>query len=635
CGEVLSLEGDTHLGVPAADFVNENDRDWMRQQIAGATNDAAVCSFNTRVDTPDGGDRLLEWRCRRSGDVIYATARDTTESHRQQCELAALEERLRHFVEHVPAGVAMLDREMRYVMASRDWYKQYKITKTNIVGECHYDVFPTIPGRWKQIHDRVLAGESLHAERDYFVQENGDEVWVRWQMRPWYTADRTIGGVMLFAEVINEQIEHESRLQEARRQAEAASMAKTEFLANMSHEIRTPMTSILGFAENLLDPSLSEEDKVSSINTIRRNGDYLLQIINDILDISKIEAGKLEVECETCSPARIIADVQSLMLVRTQAKRLSITVEFDGPVPALIQTDSTRLRQILVNLVGNGVKFTDRGGIRIVMRCHMPDTSADAPTTPTLQIDVIDTGIGISNEHLTKLFQPFSQADSSTTRTYGGTGLGLMISRRLANLLGGDVSVVSVPGVGSTFSVRIATGPLDNVEFIDQPIGVSTADHTDAKAAKPARTTIDGRVLLSEDGADSRRLISTILRKAGAEVVEVDNGRSAVDECLAAAASGRAFDVILMDMQMPILDGYDATRLLRRRGYEGPIIALTAHAMDGDRAKCISAGCDDYATKPIERQALLEKISHYVSHPGRPVAAERPEDADSYLGAHL
>ncbi|MBN1492227.1 MAG: response regulator [Phycisphaerae bacterium] len=398
-------------------------------------------------------------------------------------------------------------------------------------------------------------------------------------------------------------------LREAMERAEEANRAKSEFLANMSHEIRTPMTAILGFAELLREQEtldLAPAERMDAIDAIKRNGTHLLGIINDLLDLSKIEAGKLEIENIRCSPARIIADVASLMSVQAEARSLSLSVEYTGPIPDRIQSDPTRLRQILVNLVGNAIKFTDEGSVKITVRLL-----TDFPAKPMIQFEVIDTGIGIAPQEIRRLFRAFSQGDASTTRRYGGTGLGLAICKRLTEMLGGEITVTSIPGEGSRFRATIATGPLDNVTMLARPEQALSGTETTTTA--PTGRTIQGcRILLAEDAPDNQRLISHILRRAGAEVAVAANGQIAVNLALAASEEGSPFDIILMDMQMPVLDGYDATQRLRSEGYRGPVIALTAHAMATDRDKCLDAGCDDYATKPIERKNLMAIIQKYA-----------------------
>ncbi len=400
----------------------------------------------------------------------------------------------------------------------------------------------------------------------------------------------------------------------------AANRAKSEFLTNISHELRTPLTAILGFTDVLLDDSenLTSSGRIKKLQTIRRNGQHLVELINDILDLSKIESGKMTVEQLPVSPARILYDVVGLLQERAEAKNLALSAVLEGPFPATICTDPTRLRQILINLVGNAIKFTQAGSVTITARIVTSDS-----VSSKLQVDVADTGIGMTNEQLARLFEPFTQADASCSRTYGGTGLGLAISRRLARMLGGDISVTSAAGLGSLFQVEIAGGgaigsavnageavaPAAEIDTAEESKCLKTLDGAAAEAQPvPVRQLAGLRILLAEDGADNRLLVGFVLRKAGAEVQFAENGRIAVDCAQAAIREGTPFDIILMDMQMPVLDGYSATRELRAAKYSLPVIALTAHAMSEDRQKCLDAGCDEYATKPINRSQLLALI---------------------------
>jgi signal transduction histidine kinase/DNA-binding NarL/FixJ family response regulator/HPt (histidine-containing phosphotransfer) domain-containing protein len=395
-----------------------------------------------------------------------------------------------------------------------------------------------------------------------------------------------------------------ANLEVQRRQeiAEQANVSKSQFLANMSHEIRTPLTAILGFAENLLETRLPDVDRQAAVRTILRNGEHLLEVINDILDLSKIEAGKLEVELLPVSVVQIAADVLSVMRVRADSKQLPLHLEYAGPVPQQIETDPTRLRQILINLLANAIKFTSRGHVTLRIEYH-----PEPVDSPSISFTIADTGIGMTPEQAGRLFEAFSQADGSTTRRFGGTGLGLAISRRLARMLGGDVTVSSDLGKGSEFRVVVATGPLGETRLLAAP--------QDATISDPAPPPLDLsdihlnlRLLLVEDSPDNQLLIGHFLRQLGAEVELADNGQAGLDLALLAEADGQPFDLILMDMQMPVLDGYSAVRRLRGLGYTHPIVALTANAMGGDQQKCLAAGCDDYATKPINRPQLFELI---------------------------
>ena len=389
----------------------------------------------------------------------------------------------------------------------------------------------------------------------------------------------------------------EERMIDALDEAERANHAKSEFLANMSHEIRTPMTAILGFADLLNDTEFLTDGakRRDAVRTIKEHGHALLSIINDILDLSKIEAGKMSVERIATDPVQIAREVCGLLNVRAQAKGITLGLEIAPGVPTLIASDPIRLRQILINLIGNAIKFTSEGGVRIVMR---PDTDK------RLAIEVADTGIGLTREQMTGLFGAFAQADSSTTRKFGGTGLGLRICKSLAQMLGGDVTVRSEYGKGCTFTASINAQPPDATTATPPPV-----------AASAALTSLEGvRVLVAEDGPDNRRLIHHFLRKAGATVRFVENGRDAVGAIFPESPEhSPMFDVVLMDMQMPIMDGYEATKELRRRGCVLPVIALTAHAMAGDEDKCLAAGCSSFASKPIQRETLLATIAFVTS----------------------
>ncbi|HEX6992973.1 MAG TPA: CheR family methyltransferase [Gammaproteobacteria bacterium] len=398
---------------------------------------------------------------------------------------------------------------------------------------------------------------------------------------------------------ITNQKQTELELREARRVAEAADRAKSDFLANMSHEIRTPMSAILGYAE-ILANQLDDPDNLQSLDTIRSNGLYLLEIIDDILDLSRIEAGKFELDRRRVRPDRIVLDVQLLLKLHAAEKGLALDVEFQGPLPETIETDPTRVKQILINLVENAIKFTEQGGVRIVVRL-LPDEEL-------LRFDVVDSGPGIPDETLARLFQPFTQADSSVTRRFGGSGLGLSICRALGRMLGGDVTVETEIGKGSTFTVTVATGNLKGVELFQPQEGPMSARIAYAEL-RPLSCT----VLVVDDRRDMRYLAQYMLEEAGARVVLAADGREALEQVDAAEAAGTPFDIIVLDMQMPVLDGYAAATALRERGFDRPIIALTANAMKQDERRCLESGCDDYLSKPLSRATLVNTLAYYTT----------------------
>ena len=395
-------------------------------------------------------------------------------------------------------------------------------------------------------------------------------------------------------------------LLEANEAAKAASMAKSEFLANMSHEIRTPMTAILGFADLLSGEerdSSNSSQKLECIETIQRNGEHLLGLINDILDISKIEAEKVVLERLVFPLSELLQDIVTTLKVKADPKRVKLKLEVDSDVPEFIESDPVRLKQVLVNLIGNAIKFTDQGSV--TTRVSVDQQNGD------LRIAVVDTGIGLTENQLGKMFGAFEQADASTTRKYGGSGLGLRISKRLANLLGGDISIESKFGHGSTFTLQLKKTCYE-VLTVDTEKNKTHVINPVPLSKQSSVLPLTGlHILLVEDGPDNQRLISHILRKAGAIVDVADNGKIAA--CILTddgTMDGKLnpslpFNLIISDIQMPELDGYSLARFMVSKGSRVPIIALTADAMSDEKQKCLSAGFHDYASKPIDKDGLI------------------------------
>ena len=420
-------------------------------------------------------------------------------------------------------------------------------------------------------------------------------------------------GLFGTARDVTAEMEREAELREARLKAEVASRSKSEFLANMSHEIRTPMTSILGYADLLQDPDLAESNRDDYVATIKRNGEHLLAIINDILDISKIEAGQMGTERIEMNPSELLSGVIELVRVQAEAKGIGLEATCSTSVPARITSDPTRLRQILLNLIGNAIKFTESGTVRVSMGFEPNEIGGGK-----LRFDVVDTGIGMNSEQADRIFQAFTQADASMTRRFGGTGLGLRISKRLAELLGGDISVKSEPGKGSTFTVLIDAGMIDT-ETMHTP-GSLVAYGASAGASESATPRpLEGcRVLLMEDGPDNLRLITTHLKSAGAQVTAAKDGAEGLKllaedgQLSGPLVDPMPFDIIISDLQMPNIDGYTAVRMLRAKGCTLPIIALTANSMSDERERCEAAGCDDFAVKPIVRSALVQTLRQHL-----------------------
>jgi signal transduction histidine kinase/ActR/RegA family two-component response regulator len=400
-----------------------------------------------------------------------------------------------------------------------------------------------------------------------------------------------------------------AELVDARDHAEAASRSKTEFLANMSHEIRTPMTAVLGYTELLLAGEGGEDERGEWSSAVRRNGADLLQLIDGILDISRVEAGDLEIHRRPCRLRRLVEDAAAPIATGAHEKGLEFNFEIDATCPEVIETDPVRLRQVLANLLQNALKFTEHGSVSLWVGRDSPSTVCFA---------VRDTGIGIAETDHEKIFSPFGQADTSHTRRYGGVGLGLSISRRLATMLLGSLAVTSDLGRGSEFRLTL---PAPDCAISEESHPRKRAVVSERSGSALPSTFPGARVLLAEDGLDNQRLVRALLRPLQVEVALVENGAQAVDQALAALDGGNAFDLVLMDMQMPVMDGYEATRRLRAQSYSGPIVALTAHAMSSDRGRCLEAGCDEYLSKPVDRARLLEVVALFL--------AERKTDSEA------
>lgn len=398
-------------------------------------------------------------------------------------------------------------------------------------------------------------------------------------------------------EQINQALTTRSaELAAAQERAEQANKTKSAFLANMSHEIRTPLTAIIGFSESLLDSTQPLPDRIDAVHTVIDSGKHLLNIINDILDLSKVEAEKLMIELVPVSLFSIVQNVASITTMQAQEKGIALHVRHKFPLPLNVVTDPVRVKQILLNLVNNAIKFTNEGSVTIRLSYNSDDQ--------TLSLKVSDTGIGMSKEQQAKLFKPFSQADASTTRQYGGTGLGLHLSRRLAEMLGGDISVDSAPDRGSCFLITIKAPLAEDSGWIKDEADVPGIETQTEIATLPS---VSGRVLVAEDVEPNQKLISLCLRRIGAEAEIAENGQVAVEK----ASTGK-FDLVLMDMQMPVMDGIQAVEKLRRQNYTGPILALTANVMEEDKKRYQAIGCDGFIAKPLQREEFNRMVSAFL-----------------------
>jgi PAS domain S-box-containing protein len=538
--------------------------------------------------------------------AIQVVLRDITENKHTQEQVKQNERVLRLFVEHSPASIAMFDRDMKYIVASHRYLIDYRLSIQDLTGRSHYEIFPDIPERWKEIHRRGLNGEIIKADEDPFPREDGTMDWVRWEIHPWYEETGNIGGIILFSEVITERkqvqdelhllnLQLEQRVLERTLELSQANRAKDEFLANMSHELRTPLNTVLGLSETLLEQRRGplNEKQVQSIELIASSGRHLLGLINDILEVSKIEAGKLEIH-----PTRVyIKELceSSLNFVKEIALKKRIDIEFNQEASlSTLFADPQRRKQILTN----AVKFTPDGG-RISLDVY---TNADRDR---IMFAVRDTGIGIAEQDLRKLFTPFTQLDSSLSRQYAGTGLGLALVQKLTDLQGGSVEVESEPGIGSRFTIIL---PLNQAQDESTAQGVASrskmeSESTTATSTNPQPVT----VLLAEDNEINAEMIAEYLEAHNYKVFVSQDGETVLQKARETSPA-----IILMDIQMPKMDGLEAIRHLRAdaRFASTPIIALTALAMPGDREHCIQAGANEYLSKPVSLRKLVETIQN-------------------------
>ncbi len=535
---------------------------------------------------------------RMMGTTVNITAERLARDELLKNQQAVLksEQRLRQFVEQSPYPVAMFDKDMHYLYASATWFRHQKIDAEEARGKSHYDIFPNLPEAWKATHRRCLAGATERSPEEAVMGKDGRVEWIRWEVRPWHDNDGEIGGILLFTEDISERKNAEDQLKAAKASSEAANAAKSIFLANISHEIRTPLGAIQGFTELLSQPGLTKEDLDHYVSVIDRNSKQVIRIIDDILDLSKVEAGKMAIEKINFSLPALLSDFSSLMSFRAIENGITFKIVEATPLPSIINSDPTRIRQILSNIVGNAIKFTARGYVRLIV------SSKDG----ILEFRVEDTGRGISNDQLEKLFQPFEQGDPSTTRRFGGTGLGLILTRVLCRALGGDFYLEkSEVGKGSIFfgSITIVNARDARVPEIAAENQLPPQSSENLSHDNSEKELAGLHVLLVEDSPDIQALLKIFLGKAGADIDIASDGHTGVEYALS-----HPYDVVLMDIQMPRMDGHEATRLLRSQGYDRPIVALTAHAMKEEREKCKKSGFSDYLSKPIQRKDLIDSL---------------------------
>ena len=627
--------------------------------VSTAATDAL--SFEVRLRTANGQMKWVQIR----GQVvdrdvnqlptrIIGLSQDITQRHLADLELRESRELFRSAFEESASGMALVTLHGRFTRVNAQMCELTGYTAAELSMRTFSDItHPDDINKNLVLFEPVTRGHDRHYSLEKrYIRKDGSIVWVALTAgtvcdaagQPRYMigqiqdiTQRKRGEEELQAYacrllVTKDELERRSieladktvEAELAKRAAESANRAKSTFLAHMSHEIRTPMTGILGFSDLLLQTHLADAERRRYIESIQRNGQHLLALMNDILDLSKVEAGKMTLEAIDCDPCQVIADVESMMSVRARSKQIGLIVNVSPDVPRKIRTDPTRLCQILLNVVGNAIKFTDAGEVKIGL-----DLIADVNNEPRLRFVITDSGIGMTDAQMQRLFEPFHQADVSTSRRFGGTGLGLAISKRLIEMLGGDITVRSEAGRGTEFCITLGTG--GGVATRVEPAPAPPA----ASGATVPHDIHDLRILLAEDGPDNQFLIKYYLERAGATVEIAEDGHAAIAQTLAAKDRGKPFDLVLMDIQMPGMDGLDATAILRKQGLTLPILALTAHGSAEAREESLAAGCSDHLVKPIEPNQLLSSIMTWTQRIPPEVKLRSTWEADEALQSAL
>lgn len=561
-----------------------------------------ICSFRTQVAS-GRPERLIQISARLEVDekglpfALKGTAQDF--SGYIYASQASVEERFQSLFEMSAVGVVYGTMEGYIIRANQKFCSMVGWSAAELMAMTIFDFTYSEDRALTRSHQSELINhikQEMVFEKRY-IHRDGHVFWVQVTVSPVKGVEKDPAYFVAIVQDIDErrraqekQQETERALEEARILAIAANQAKSDFLATMSHEIRTPLGVILGYSELLKRQSINEAERMEYLRVIIRNGQDLSRLINDILDLTRVEAEKMPIDRHPFLLWDLLQDVITSLRVKADEKKLKLSLDCAEDLPKMVNSDASRLKQILFNIVGNAIKFSDQG--EVLLRVEKEGD--------LLAFVVTDSGSGISEEDQKKLFKPFSQVDGSPQRRQRGSGLGLMLSRRLAEALGGDVYLKeSKVGSGSTFVITVDPGRLQGDENLLMP-----------RAEAGQRQLLQGlSILLAEDAADNRFYLSSFLKMEGAEVEIVDNGRDAIERALKGD-----HDLVLMDIQMPVVDGYEATRTLRDKSYSKPILALTAHAMQSERERCLGAGCNAHLAKPVGFEQLIDNILKFSNH---------------------
>jgi PAS domain S-box-containing protein len=564
-------------------------------------------------------------------DAYVSSCVDLSTRHAEELERHSNEARFRAVSEAAPLGIFVTDTAGNYIYTNNQFQSISGQQAEDSLGSgwikaIHLDDRARIISTWNEsIQSNAPFGQSCR-----YIRDDGSLAWCSIKAATIRTAD-TITGWVGIVEDITTTHQFEQELMAAKQAAEAAMHSKSQFLANMSHEMRTPLTAIIGFAEAILQDFESDPKELHCLQVILNNSNHLLEVINDILDLSKLDAGAVSIEESTFELVPMLEEIRAMFSPRIAEKALSFSVHYEWPLPRWLATDVLRLKQVIINLLSNSIKFTEKGWIDVRVTFNAP--------AEELSISVSDSGIGMTNEQQAKLFQPFSQANESITRKYGGTGLGLTISRRLARALGGEIQVSSEPGRGSVFTVSIKPRLPDRELITD---GRGTQDKVISAQIK-APPALKGHVLFADDAVDNRQLVQYLLSKVGLTAVMVEDGGEALQ-----AALSQPFDLILLDIQMPHVDGLSAARSMRVAGIKTPIVALSAGTMSSDVLEAVEAGCSMHLGKPFSAKAFYQMLARFLSAadgapdtneqqrlPNRPAVRSIPEPYTAIIDAQM
>ncbi len=603
--DLLGYERDEYVGHSITEF--HADQNVIQEIISQLKNGENILNRHARLICKDGTLKEVLIHSNgyyENGDLVYTRCftRDVTEkkqAERDRALLAAIVE---------SSEDAILSEDLNGIITS--WNsgaeKLFGYAAHEAIGKSIHMLMPEDSKNEEfRILDRIRQGERIASYETIRRHKGGALIDISLTVSPIINENGQVIGASKVDRDITEQVEIRKKLDLARHEAEKANEAKSAFLANISHELRTPMTAVLGFTEMLRSES-SAPEYLEKLDTISRNGKYLLSILDDILDLSRIELGKVTVSHQSVDVCRLIEDVESLMGVRADAEGIPLRVEWKSDIPKRITADRVRTRQILVNLISNALKFTNEGEVKLQIGLSHNESGAN------IEFSVVDSGIGMTAEQQRIIFQPFTQASPETARRYGGTGLGLSISKRLAQAMSGKIAFESEVGKGSCFTLTLPVSKRELTKLVRDPgRRVSGKKPTNGNGTLPK---IKAKILLADDRRDVWRVCKFFLEKCGAKVTVVEDGRQAVDVTLSASRTEEPYELVLMDMQMPIMSGREAVQEIRAKGIKIPIIALTADAMEGEREACLEIGCSEYFAKPINGSKLMKLVASLLSN---------------------